>query len=1831
MNPLHTGDILGDQSAHRIIDTIDFSELSESEIELSEDEGAEFLSGDNRGNSLDQESEEELTRVEELIDDPESEVEIDDDEVLDETDIINNCPDIVDVPDVSEEESLDDGDTDSNLVVEITPLSEEEVSSGAIVSVVVADILNDVHRVSSLEKKSGQTSRTAPHLPRLEEVKADSILVGGRTLRARHSSGQTGGTRSRDSSGGSGKGESKKRRDSSSSSSKKRHSSGESEKASENGVSRLSSVDTGDEAIKEEDGEKTVKARILRRRHTSGGGHEETVEPACKRIARVSSGEGRSEGVDNGENTIASRQSTDDESIPSNLSTPRMSPRSRSPVKVVTGESVVVTLPKKKKKKDSFDGKARAEADILKRIQELQTQGLWTGKKMLKKEEDKGKYHWDFVLEEMVWLAAVVQQEIKTKKMLAKKCASMVQKHFKDKEMAVLRAEKAREANLRRIAGMMSREVKNFWSNVNKLFEYRVKIQLDAKRKEALDQHLNFIVDKTEKYSTLLAESLAENNSLPNSIPNSGAPSRSESVMSGEEEVDNDMEYCPDADSDDDEETIEKEEKEIEDKGNENEINELENEAEVPIEELLKKYYPDQFGDIEVKKTEDGSNSGSEEQKNEDSNIDEDKPEEVGRGRRRKKPLNIEEIEARIKAEEEEKAASDVKDEPAAADEEVKPDSEEDKLEEYASMAAKFQPTGNTLDTTTVKTKVPFLLKHTLREYQHIGLDWMVSLFERSLNGILADEMGLGKTIQTIAFLSHLACDRANWGPHLIVVPTSVMLNWEMEIKKWCPAFKVLVYYGSQKERRLKRIGWTKQNAFHICITSYKLVIQDHSSFRRFKWQYFILDEAQHIKNFKSQRWQLLLNFTSVGRLLLTGTPLQNNLMELWSLMHFLMPHVFESHRDFKEWFSNPMSGMVEGNNEYNDNLIKRLHKVLRPFILRRLKNEVEKQLPKKYEHLVRCPLSKRQRFLYDDFMSRAKTKETLNSGNLLSVINVLMQLRKCCNHPNLFEPRPTLSPFVMDLTKPKVPGLADQVLAYNPLKEINFETSPLLFSNLETKISAYTWFRCSTLRCSKATMLEPPDPPAPFSCPKDKLRFEIRSQSPALPNIQTQENPSFCQLEQTGGGAVIPVRHLSHQTGWLWQQGVKMRAPQGYFQVAKVKAPEIVTNQEDPELDENSCWRLKSEEEKSPEKDHLKRKADESQPQDPYEEMFRHSKGIFCSSLFQNERLPGAPRSPLKSSTKRRKVEAKAREEELEMPRMTLLRKQQMVNRRTLNLMLNDRKTNLIPMYGSELVEIVQSMNLLPSRAVMDRLQCLKVKREFNHRKQEITCYSSSDPDLSLLSNKDTIVERMTPIFSQFLMYVPEVSVSAPPPPPNMASLSLSTRSSRFPGDFLTSKFQIQCPDTRLIQYDCGKLQVLSKLLQTLQAGAHRALIFTQMTKMLDVLEAFLNYHGYVYMRLDGSTKVEMRQCLMERFNNDKKYFIFILSTRSGGVGINLTGADTVIFYDSDWNPTMDAQAQDRCHRIGQTRDVHIYRLVSERTVEENILKKANQKRLLGDIAIEGGNFTTAFFKKSTINDLFQDGANVVDETEGEEEVGNESQKKTLGAFENALATAEDDTDIQATKEARAEENLDENDFKEEEDQFNAVLNELSSVERYALKHMEWEEAEYIKEQLEAADAEIEARKEEFDADKLEELTQEVREELGVSSEEDDDDECEGDQESDEEVEEYTPDEDVSDDEDTIEKDEQSEQKDEFEINMLENEAEVPMEELLKMYYPEQWKQMQGESGVDSGTEGSSGEGMEGRKKTRSRGNVEIDLWALENPEEALRASSANIASVSK
>ena len=195
----------------------------------------------------------------------------------------------------------------------------------------------------------------------------------------------------------------------------------------------------------------------------------------------------------------------------------------------------------------------------------------------------------------------------------------------------------------------------------------------------------------------------------------------------------------------------------------------------------------------------------------------------------------------------------------------------------------------------TPRTEVPFLLRGTLREYQHDGLDWLANLYESDTNGILADEMGLGKTIQTISLLAYLAVRREIWGPHLVVVPTSVMLNWEMEFKKFLPGFKILTYYGDINERKRKRSGWrnTGKDMYNVVITSYQLILQDAAAFKMRPWRYLVLDEAHNIKNFKSQRWQTMLNLRTERRLLLTGTPLQNNIDELWSLLYFLMPAGF--------------------------------------------------------------------------------------------------------------------------------------------------------------------------------------------------------------------------------------------------------------------------------------------------------------------------------------------------------------------------------------------------------------------------------------------------------------------------------------------------------------------------------------------------------------------------------------------------------------------------------------------------------------------------------------------------------------------------------------------------------------------------------------------------------------------------------------------------------------------------------------------------------------------------------------------------------------------------
>jgi len=181
----------------------------------------------------------------------------------------------------------------------------------------------------------------------------------------------------------------------------------------------------------------------------------------------------------------------------------------------------------------------------------------------------------------------------------------------------------------------------------------------------------------------------------------------------------------------------------------------------------------------------------------------------------------------------------------------------------------------------------------------------------------------------------------------------------------------------------------------------------------------------------------------------------------------------------------------------------------------------------------------------------------------------------------------------------------------------------------------------------------------------------------------------------------------------------------------------------------------------------------------------------------------------------------------------------------------------------------------------------------------------------------------------------------------------------------------QIELPSFERLISDCAKLKKLDELLKKLIAEDHRVLIFCQMTRMLDILEEYMSKRKYTYFRMDGSTQIADRRDMINEFQTNPKIFAFLLSTRAGGLGVNLTGADTVIFYDNDWNPTMDAQATDRAHRIGQTKVVSVYRLITADTIEERVLKRAKQKQNVQATVYSGGAFKADIFKQNDIVEL--------------------------------------------------------------------------------------------------------------------------------------------------------------------------------------------------------------------------------------------------------------------
>lgn len=486
--------------------------------------------------------------------------------------------------------------------------------------------------------------------------------------------------------------------------------------------------------------------------------------------------------------------------------------------------------------------------------------------------------------------------------------------------------------------------------------------------------------------------------------------------------------------------------------------------------------------------------------------------------------------------------------------------------------------------------------------------------------------------------------------------------------------------------------------------------------------------------------------FRSFRRLLLTGTPLQNNLTELWALLQFLMSGTnFANLKEFGEWFSStslspsilfepgsrcpvdPLEKAIEMGTMLDDENMQRvskLHTVLRPYLLRRLKRDVEKELPSKYDHLVLCPLSKRQRFLYDEFMLRAQTRESLRSGVYQKIANILMQLRKVCNHPDLFEVRPIVTSFAMERS-----AIAD------------FEIKNLLIR-----------------------------------------RRLLHSEDAEILNLD-----------------ILGLRFID------WQ------------------GTSVINALETQSLDATSEFPMPSE-------------------------------------------LPEIPPPKDTRSIERFKAFRAHQQRAARIARWAQVG------------YLNRLRCNRLPVYSQETLVLVRTFHqpLLPMSAVDHRTGYMHMVAPVN----------------SAIKSHSTRAQEMSSVIDRFAFVTPSVVALDLP---RITLLGLETHvveTLRDPAfDAMlhqpSVKLQIAFPDPSLLQFDCGKLQELTRLLREKKAGGHRVLIFTQMTKILDILETFLNFHGYLYLRLDGATKIEDRQYITERFNVDSRVFCFIASSRSGGVGI--------------------------------------------------------------------------------------------------------------------------------------------------------------------------------------------------------------------------------------------------------------------------------------------------------------------------------------------------------
>ncbi|CAL1526196.1 unnamed protein product [Lymnaea stagnalis] len=809
----------------------------------------------------------------------------------------------------------------------------------------------------------------------------------------------------------------------------------------------------------------------------------------------------------------------------------------------------------------------------------------------------------------------------------------------------------------------------------------------------------------------------------------------------------------------------------------------------------------------------------------------------------------------------------------------------------------------------------PDMFNGKLKGYQLKGMNWVANLYNQGINGILADEMGLGKTVQSIAFLAYLAEVQSIWGPFLIIAPASTLHNWQQEVTRFTPKFKVVPYWGNTQDRKILRKFWdqkslhTEDASFHVVITSYQLVIQDVKYFQRIKWQYMVLDEAQAIKSTSSVRWKILLGFSCRNRLLLTGTPIQNSMAELWALLHFIMPTLFDSHDEFNEWFSKDIESHVEKQSGIDENQLSRLHMILKPFMLRRVKKDVENELSDKIEILVYCPLTTRQRSLYQAIKNKISIEDLLYSSSssssqstTSSLMNIVMQFRKVCNHPELFERNEPKTPIHLPSHTYVVPKLVYREGFLENLQSLQHITFNKLYIFSPDNIHSDLFHSSNGANSASC-----------FSFTR-------------LINLSPKELHAYMYggllTRWLGVFLLLKAAYRIHQH-FLWREDNNFNS-KSCLQLEPLRTTSITSIHLSPVLQDLVFTSYTS-----------RFYTYQNAVLHYIPETFAHRQ-IRLRRLRQlsGKKTPlSPPNSPTKSPGKS-PTSALSPTEEVSLP-------------------LHPHKYRSPRVFKCIKTDVPNFFFLLVFKVTCPGIVEYTSDRSAEwHRLRKLEGGSSEAKQALWYGSPE--------------LYTDACHASRSFSPTERAGLSAISP--------YYGWTQVQIPDKESLVSDAGKLFVLDSLLQRLKNDNHRVLIYSQMTRMIDLLEEYMWYRKHTYMRLDGSSKISERRDMVADFQSRSDIFVFLLSTRAGGLGINLTAADTVIFYDSDWNPTVDQQAMDRAHRLGQTKQVTVYRLICKGTIEERILQRAKEKSEIQKMVISGGSYKPDSLKPREVVSLLID-----------------------------------------------------------------------------------------------------------------------------------------------------------------------------------------------------------------------------------------------------------------